>query len=95
MFPNNQRRILILHTHTVIGDGQFNLIAVLFYAQYDSGLSVATRLPPESTDGLFPNGHDVFANDIMPLPTVRLSSPRNRERRVTARRHARAGRRFD
>src|ERR1700674_3044589 len=39
-FLGNLRRILILHTHAVIGDGQLNLVADLFHAQHDTSCPV-------------------------------------------------------
>jgi hypothetical protein len=35
-FLGNLRRILLLHTCTVIGDGQLNLVADLFHTQHDT-----------------------------------------------------------
>src|SRR5664280_969906 len=37
-FLRTLHRILILHTHTVIGNNQLNLIADLFHAQHDMSL---------------------------------------------------------
>src|SRR5208337_4145523 len=56
-FLRNLRRILILHTHTVIGDGQLDLVANLSHAQHNTSCPVrksmldgacATRSRPRS-----------------------------------------------